>query len=87
MSNDHYLDGQLRPTAEQIAWVLAHLHDHVGSGWSFRKLIYGRFGLVPAAYSVIYAAGSMDIHNILTGWEEPTERSREHGMEAQQKPA
>lgn len=68
---DAYLEGEPPPTPNQIAWVMAHLAEHVGSNWSYRKMIYARLGLKPEHYALMQFAGALLIHNILTCWEEP----------------
>ena len=56
--------------AEQIqvaAVVFRKLVDHAQTRSSFRCLLYDEFGWSAKAYSAIYAAGGMTIHNILSG--------------------
>ena len=61
---DPYLDEKMeRPTAEQVAWVLAHIDDHLKEGGTFRKLIYDRMGFGVGEYQLFYEAGGMNISN------------------------
>lgn len=55
---------------EQIqvaAVVFRRLVDHAQMNSSFRCLLYNEFGWSAEAYSAIYAAGGMGIHNLLSG--------------------
>lgn len=61
--NAEHLKGQETPTAEQVAWVFAHLQDHMMEPGSFRHLIYDRLGFSCGAYSPLYLAGGMTISN------------------------
>ncbi len=61
--NAEHLRGQQKPTIEQVAWVFAHLHDHIMEPGSFRFLIYDRLGFDCKAYTPLYLAGGMNISN------------------------
>lgn len=52
-----------KPTLEQVAWVFEQINKNAGC--SFRKLIYGRLGFGPTAYSELYAAGGQNITNAM----------------------
>jgi len=58
-----HLKGQEKPSVEQVAWVLAHLQDHMMEPGTFRFLIYNRFGFDTKAYCPLYHAGGMSISN------------------------
>ena len=64
MNNDKHLDGQPRPTAEQVAWVFSHIRDHAREPGSFRHLIYQRMRFDCRAYSPLYGAGGLEISNM-----------------------
>jgi hypothetical protein len=67
MQNDKYnkiLEGQNIPSTEQIAWVVAHLHDHFREGGTYRYLIYYRWKQDPSAYATLQVAGALDLSNI-----------------------
>ena len=49
MDADDHLQGQPRPTPEQVAWVFHHLNEHYEEGGSFRCLIYDRMGFDQSA--------------------------------------
>jgi hypothetical protein len=61
---DGFLGSQSRPTAEQIAWVVAHLADHAMRGETFGVLLT-RFILPSESYSLLIAADGMKVHNWL----------------------
>lgn len=63
--NNKFLEGQERPTLEQVAWVFSHLSDALHEGSSYRHIIYDRLGFGMEAYGVLYAAGGMAISNAL----------------------
>lgn len=55
---------------EQIqvaAVIFRRLVDHAQINSSFRCLLYNEFGWNSEAYSAIYAAGGMAIHNLVSG--------------------
>lgn len=52
-----------KPSIEQVAWVLQHIHDHMNEGGTFRYLIYERLGFGPEAYVICYEHGGMAISN------------------------
>lgn len=56
-------EGQPRPTVEQVAWVFAHLCNHLERLGSFRYLIYDRMGFGYDAYVPLYMAGGMTLSN------------------------
>ena len=60
-SPDEFLDGQQKPTIEQVAWVFAHLWEHMQDTGTFRYLIYNRMGFDKTAYYPLYTAGGMAI--------------------------
>ena len=49
--------------------IFRRLVDHAQMHSSFRHLLYREFGWSAEAYSGIYAAGGMEIHNLLSGAE------------------
>ena len=69
-SPDEFLDGQSKPTIEQVAWVFAHLWDHMQDTSTFRYLIYNRMGFDKAAYYPLYTAGGMAISDCFAELEE-----------------
>ena len=62
---DHLLEGQQKPTVKQVAWVFAHLFQHLCEPGSFRYLIYDRMGFGHEAYFPLYMAGGMALTNEL----------------------
>ena len=66
MTADNHLNGQPRPTPEQVAWVFHHLNRHPEEGGSFRHLIYDRMGFDEAAYGVLMGQG-LALSNLLNG--------------------
>lgn len=57
----YFLGSHEPPTVQQVAWVFAHLHDHLMRPGTFRHLIYDRMGFDPSAYSLLCRAGGRDI--------------------------
>lgn len=57
------LEGQPRPTKEQVAWVFAHLYDHLNNTGTYRVLIYRRLGFLHDAYTPLLMAGGMELSN------------------------
>lgn len=53
----------LRPSIEQVAWVMRHIRDHFREGGTFRYLIYDRMGFDGKAYHALYVAGGLEISN------------------------
>ncbi len=72
--NVEYLAGQVRPTVEQVAWVFAHLDDHLCESGTFRHLIYHRLGFDHRAYSRLLRAGGMNISNAFCDLDEYQEK-------------
>ncbi len=68
--NEKYLNGEPKPSINQVAWVFAHLDDNISLPGSFRYLIYDRMGYGPEAYMPLYGAGGMNITNIMVEIEE-----------------
>lgn len=64
MTADDHLQGQPRPSAEQVAWVFHHLNEHYAEGGSFRHLIYQRMGFDEKAYGVLMGQG-LHLSNLL----------------------
>jgi hypothetical protein len=57
MTADDHLQGQQRPSAEQVAWVFHHLNDLHDKGGSFRLLIYQQMGFDEKPYGLLMAQG------------------------------
>jgi hypothetical protein len=57
MTADDHLQGQPRPSAEQVAWVFHHLNDLYDEGGSFRHLIYHQMGFDTKAYGMLVGQG------------------------------
>lgn len=74
---DDFLAGQPKPTIEQVAWVFAHLFDHLAEPGSFRYLIYTRMGFDHDAYTPLYLAGGQAISNAFFDLEELLVNRRE----------
>ena len=64
--HEDLLEGQNKPTIEQVDWVFNHLIDHAEQGGTFRYLIYDRMGYDTKAYFVLCGCG-MYLHNTLSG--------------------
>ncbi len=64
MTADDHLQGQSRPSAEQVAWVFHHLNEQYAEGGSFRHLIYARMGFDERAYGVLVGPG-MALSNLI----------------------
>jgi len=64
MTADDHLQGQSRPSAEQVAWVFHHLNELYDEGGSFRQLIYQRMGFDEKAYGVLVGPG-MALSNLV----------------------
>jgi hypothetical protein len=64
------LEGQPKPTIEQVSWVFAHLRDGIKETGSYRYMIYHRLGFDQSAYCPLYLAGGMDITNAFIDAEE-----------------
>ena len=47
--------------------IFRRLTDHAQMRSSFRHMLYDEFGWSAKAYSAIYAAGGMVVHNLLSG--------------------
>ena len=47
--------------------IFRRLTDHAQRNSSFRHMLYDEFGWSTKAYSAIYAAGGMVVHNLLSG--------------------
>lgn len=63
---DKLLEGEERPSINQVAWVFGCLYDSLNrGGCSFRKTIYGLMGYGPEAYVPLYLAGGMSITNAI----------------------
>lgn len=60
--HDELLEGQERPSYEQIRWVAAHLLDHVEERGTYRYLLYQRMGFDLDSYSGCYPE-LFDLHN------------------------
>lgn len=60
------LEGQSKPTIEQIAWVFACLRDCVQQPGSYRNMIYGSMELPLEAYTPLYCAGAMEVNDALS---------------------
>lgn len=58
----YLLNGE-KPTIDQVAWVFAHLNDHLDELGSFRYLVYDRMGYDEEAYIPLFSAGGMAITN------------------------
>ena len=64
-AHENRLNGQPKPTPEQVAWVIAHLCDHAIQGGSFRVMIYSRMGYEQQEYPALCCAGGLALSNIL----------------------
>jgi hypothetical protein len=51
------------PPIEIVAWVFAHVAQHLREGGSYRHLIYDRMGYGPDAYLPLCEAGGLEISN------------------------
>lgn len=58
-------DEFVKPTIEQVAWVMQHILQNAKEKGSYRYLIYERMGFDFDAYAPLYLAGGMDINNLL----------------------
>lgn len=60
---DEVLNGQEKPTLEQIAWVFSHIKN--SASCSFRYLIYESMKLDMSAYCLLFECGGQDISNAM----------------------
>jgi len=67
---DDKLNGDSKPTLNQIAWVLSHLNNAMDCGASYRYLIYDLMGfnVESGAYCALYPEG-MNLTNLFCEYE------------------
>lgn len=63
---DEMLEGQARPTSQQVAWVFCLLYTSLMSPCSFRRLIYNRMGFGATDYMRLQMAGGLSLNNAIT---------------------
>jgi len=64
MNPEKFLQGQPKPTPEQIAFVFACIMKNAGKG-TFRNLIYGLLGCDSRDYVMLQEAGGLAINNVM----------------------
>lgn len=60
---DEVLNGQDKPTLQQVAWVFSHIKN--SAPCSFRYLIYESMKLDKSAYCLLFECGGQDISNAM----------------------
>ena len=64
MNPEEFLQGQPKPTPEQIAFVFACIMKNAGRG-TFRYLIYNLLGCNYKDYALLYEVGGLTINNTM----------------------